>query len=106
MLEVTSAAAAVVVSIANVVVVSAVVVVVVVALSVVVAVIILIVVVEIGFGCGKLPGDVPFACGLPFTGKPKPGSKRRTPCKWAENSRCLCCCSSPNQSTYLFESPP
>lgn len=105
MIEVTSAAAAVVVSIANVVVVSAGFVVVV-ALSVVVAVIILIVVVEIGFGCGKLPGDVPFACGLPFTGKPKPGSKRRTPCKWAENSRCLCCCSSPNQSTYLFESPP
>lgn len=103
MIEVTSAAAAVVVSIANVVVVSAAVVV---ALSVVVAVIILIVVVEIGFGCGKLPGDVPFACGLPFTGKPKPGSKRRTPCKWAENSRCLCCCSSANQSTYLFESPP
>lgn len=103
MIEVTSAAAAVVVSIANVVVVSAAVVV---ALSVVVAVIILIVVVEIGFGCGKLLGDVPFACGLPLSGKPKPGSKRRTPCKWAENSRCLCCCSSANQSTYLFESPP
>lgn len=52
--------------------------------AVVVAVIILSVVVvnnsvEIGLGCGgKLPGDVPFAVGLPLCAS-KPGSKRRTP---------------------------
>lgn len=52
--------------------------------AVVVAVIILAVVVvnnsvEIGLGCGgKLPGDVPFAVGLPLSAS-KPGSKRRTP---------------------------
>lgn len=52
--------------------------------AVVVAVIILSVVVannsvEIGLGCGgKLPGDVPFAVGLPLSAS-KPGSKRRTP---------------------------
>lgn len=60
------------------------VVVVIVALAAVVAVIILAVVVvnnsvEIGLGCGgKLPGDVPFAAGLPLSAS-KPGSKRRTP---------------------------
>lgn len=60
------------------------VVVVIVALAAVVAVIILAVVVvnnsvEIGLGCGgKLPGDVPFAVGLPLSAS-KPGSKRRTP---------------------------
>lgn len=54
------------------------------AVAVVVAVIILSVVVvnnsvEIGLGCGgKLPGDVPFAVGLPLSAS-KPGSKRRTP---------------------------
>lgn len=52
--------------------------------AVVVAVIILSVVVvnnsvEIGLGGGgKLPGDVPFAVGLPSSAS-KPGSKRRTP---------------------------
>lgn len=52
--------------------------------AVVVAVIILSVVVvknsvEIGLCCGgKLPGDVPFAVGLPLSAS-KPGSKRRTP---------------------------
>lgn len=54
------------------------------AVAVVVAVIILSVVVvnnsvEIDLGCGgKLPGDVPFAVGLPLSAS-KPGSKRRTP---------------------------
>lgn len=57
------------------------------AASVVVAVIILAVVVvnnsvEIGIGWGKLPGDVPFAGGLPLSASssiPKPGSKLITP---------------------------
>lgn len=64
-------------------------VVVVAAAGVVVAVIIIGVVVvnnsvEIGIGCGKLPGEVPFAGGLPLSASspiPKPGSKRRTPWK-------------------------